>query len=262
MRELTNIEIKNRILLLLDYIADVCTKNNLTFYLGYGSALGAVRHGGFIPWDDDLDIMMPRADYNRFVELCSSNNKSVKVYTSENILGYIHYFAKVVDASTKIENRYMRENEEMGVFVDIFPMDEVSVLDENLEGTEKKIERCIKMLKLSGMKRYWPSENMLKSVVKYLLYCYAKMRGKFFWQSKLSSIINEISRKDGEQYLFGWSIVNKDIISPCQWVSFENRQVPVPGNVGAYLEKLYGNYMQLPPEEKQITVHDYIAYKR
>ena len=112
---------------ILDYVVSVCEENDLTYFLVYGTALGAYRHKGFIPWDDDLDIAMPRQDYEKFIEI-ANKNKDAK-YTLQNELNEKKYylpFAKVRKNGTKfVEDIAQNMYENEGIFIDIFVLDYV-----------------------------------------------------------------------------------------------------------------------------------------
>ena len=109
------------LMMLKDFIK-VCDENQIEYFLDGGSALGAVRHQGFIPWDDDIDIAMPRKDYDRFVHMCLDDSR-YKILSYETDEKYIYSFAKVVDSYTKLKEWGTAEYEQLGVYIDVFPMD-------------------------------------------------------------------------------------------------------------------------------------------
>ena len=120
---LTLTEIKQVELGILDYIVDICNKYNLIYYLSYGTLIGAIRHKGFIPWDDDIDISMPRDDYEKFLKITSSGQINSKYKCLVPLVdGYYYEFAKVIDTSTIVEDVSVQSTEN-GVWVDIFPLD-------------------------------------------------------------------------------------------------------------------------------------------
>ena len=107
---------------ILKYVDAVCKEYNLRYFLSFGTLIGAIRHKGFIPWDDDIDISMPREDYERFVEITkNANGKFVTLYPGKE--GYPYPFVKVVDKSTELAEKDVMDIPDNGLWVDIFPVD-------------------------------------------------------------------------------------------------------------------------------------------
>ena len=127
MQKLSLDEIKNSELLILDDIDRVCRKNNIKYSLAFGTLIGAVRHKGFIPWDDDIDIVMTRDNYDKFIHTyINEKNENYSILNHEFDKNYYHQFTKVVDNRTTINNDNLREIKNMGVWVDVFPVDKIS----------------------------------------------------------------------------------------------------------------------------------------
>ena len=103
---------------------ELCEKLNLRYSLGGGTLLGAIRHKGYIPWDDDIDVMMPRPDYNKFIGYCINNQTEFKLKCYETDKNYVDLSAKIYNPNTILEeNDVLEENEKFGVYIDIFPVD-------------------------------------------------------------------------------------------------------------------------------------------
>lgn len=121
MEKMTLEEVQSVELSLLDHVAGFCEAHALTYYLAYGTLLGAVRHGGFIPWDDDADILMPREDYDRFVAEFSDDDRYFLVRPFQKEFGFA--WAKVVDKRTSYENTKFCMPDSYGLSLDVFPLD-------------------------------------------------------------------------------------------------------------------------------------------
>ncbi len=252
---------KEHILKIFDVFVQFCNAHQLTYFLAYGSELGAVRHGGFIPWDDDLDVTMPREDYNRLLQLW--NVPGYTVFHHGNTKDYHLYFAKISDDSTVLKNDYVNDIDGMGLYVDIFPMDLVAVDDGQAWKMEKKFNRYLPLLLMSDMKKCWPGDNFLKNCAKHLCYAGAKALGPDYWRKKIERLASSAVCKnpaEAKQYYLGDRVLDREIFSDGKTTAFEGRQVCGPCNPDAYLTTIYGNYMQLPPESQRISNHDYTAY--
>ncbi len=109
---------------MLQEIDKICRHYHIRYYLAGGTLLGAVRHQGFIPWDDDIDIAMPREDYEQFIKIMSHKKHPIyKLLAIECTKGYPYTFAKVVDTRTRLVEEIGKDLHQMGVFIDIFPID-------------------------------------------------------------------------------------------------------------------------------------------
>ena len=122
METLTDVQIKKVGIELLKEISSVCEKAGVRFYLGYGSLLGAVRHNGFIPWDDDIDILIPRPDYERFEQYCLSNEVGFSLVSNASCGSrWCKLNSKAADTGTVVVERYLKSNSiGFGVSIDIF----------------------------------------------------------------------------------------------------------------------------------------------
>ncbi|PID83042.1 MAG: hypothetical protein CSB15_00210 [Clostridiales bacterium] len=245
---------------ILDIIHEFCEKNSITYYLSYGTLIGAVRHKGFIPWDDDVDISMPREDYDKFINSFNDYNKKYKLLAMENDENYPYTFAKVVDADTFLVERD-NPSYPIGVYIDLFPID----------GTDKKGKIILKQ-------RVWSTLYLLKNVKLSSKMQVHKTLGLFLSKILLfifpkkfirNRIDNNIYNYDysSSNYVAGFSIgesYDKPIFKSCfekkLLTKFEDREYYIPVGYDEWLKSIYGEYMNLPPVDKQKPHHSFDAY--
>ena len=281
MYKLTIEEIKTLELAILKDVASFCEQNNIRYYLSGGTLLGAVRHKGFIPWDDDSDISMPRPDYIKFVRTYNGSNSNYYVKSIEIDNMYWRTFAKVFDSRTKlIENFVKGEENGNAVFVDIFPIDGLpaSWIKQQILFRQQEI---LNFLYRSSAWKYTYSNKYKDSKSKF-----ADIKGglrtacKFIAitlfrplpTAKLIKVINKNASRwafDEANYIgvivdctYGASCekVSKSNFVPRILFDFENEKFWGPKGYKEYLTNLYGDYMELPPINRRITHHNFEAY--
>lgn len=257
---LTKDETKQTELSILSYIDSVCKKYQIRYYLAYGTLLGAIRHKGFIPWDDDIDIYMPRKDYDVFIKLMAGNEDShYRVLSIYNNSDYYYEFAKVVDSRTRLETKNIKKIEFEGVWVDIFPLDDAP---KYLRMTKWLLNCIVACRVLSVNLKFLPNKYPR---ILFPLWAVAKLIGPRFFLEMSDRIAR--SGKSNEYVGYMCSMGVSKYYFKKQWcaetimVDFEGKQYPAFRQYDEYLKFQYGNYMQLPPEEKRIP-HPVEAYWR
>jgi len=269
MNTFTMQETKNVELNILKDIVGYCEEHNLRYCLWGGTLLGAVRHKGFIPWDDDIDICMPRKDYEIFVKNYDSERYGVKSCEIDAL--YPYWFAKAYDKNTrKIEPIAVSKDFDIGVDVDIFPIDAFSSKDEVLKTVSKR-KRLLQLWRVS-LFRYSYAPGIAKRMKRRLLGMIAAVL-RFFNILDANRIAKEINRlgksfqgHPSEYMLYADSniefplYISKDWYSEIIELPFEDALLHVPAGYDALLTKIYGDYMTPPPPEKRITHHTNIMY--
>ena len=250
---------------ILDEIVRICEKHNLKYFLMGGTLLGAVRHKGFIPWDDDLDIAMPRDDYEKFLDIAieelSDDFEVDDIRTNEN---YNLIFAKIRLKNSLFLAGYCKEEyiKHNGIWVDVFPFDE----------SKHNRDLFIKMKwsHIRLLKAIYIRNTELVSMKKHHLTNFLQNFYKNVPQKKLNrriykKITSENHRKGNKYYInYGsqYGVMKqthlKTNLFPLKKITFEGKKYCVPNNYKEVLRTIYGdNYMQLPPKEKQITHNPY-----
>ena len=262
-------ELKNIELNILMQIHNICITENIRYSLCGGTLLGAVRHGGFIPWDDDIDIFMPRPDYNKFINYCKENNTPFQLICYETNPKYGYLFAKAIDKTTTIiERNGNRNNIEMGVYVDIFPIDGLGNTIEAAKENFNKSKFDRELLVAYNWRRFFKSKT--HSLI------YEPARLIFFLLSrcvKSDKIISRIQSKYPEDMFHSSKyagvvcgsyrlkeILPIEVYSEFDTIQFENYEFMSIKNKETYLKSIYGDYMKLPPKEKQIAHHTFDAF--
>lgn len=273
MEEITeNIkEVQSISLEILKFIDKVCKENDIKYSLCGGTLLGAIRHKGFIPWDDDIDIFMLRKDYDKFLEIMDKDSKTNKKYKalhfSENCKDYFYRFTKVVDLDTVLTESTYITPKDMGVFVDIFPMDDVDT--KNIKKVVKKNKKLGSLLAISANKKAGIKGNSFaKKCAKFVVSLYAKPFGWKHWAKKSEKYATSFNGK-GFDHIFAFSgaygikdVFPKSMFDEFVELDFEGYKFPAIKQWDMYLKQLYGDYMTPPSPEKQITHHDFKAYKK
>lgn len=261
-------EQKELMLGILDYIVEYCRQNGLVYYLIGGSLIGAVRHGGFIPWDDDIDIAMMRTDYEKLVQSFNSNADSryelLEIRTKPDF--YLPY-AKIIDRRTVLVES-VHGVCPIGVNIDIFPLDYIS--------EEAKNYYADTYLKKSLLERIVSHKSMLirrdrplwKNAITLFLRLICPIPYGYYTKKRIQRAEKLISKEPTEWIanLHGaWGareITRADNFQYPVEGLFEGRKVNLPNGYDSWLTNVYGDYMTLPPEEKRVPHHDYIVYWR
>ena len=255
-------EVQGKILEIYKEIKRICDKHQLRYFAIGGTCLGAVRHKGFIPWDDDMDISMPDEDYKRFMEIADAElPDNMKVLESAKFEKCVNTFNKVHNINTTFipigsENCPDRQS---GIYVDIMPMCGLP--------SQKILQKMyvIKNKMLYGFNYWRRIDRKPNKLFDKLLYMLIKPVNYFvpftFWSDLLEKMRAK-HRFDKSEYVgFTWSfcpekrIFEKDLFASYVDLPFEDTVVPCPKRYHEYLTLHYGDYLKLPPEDKRIGMH-------
>lgn len=264
MLKLNSSEIKKLELNILLKFDEFCKKHKLRYYLAGGTLLGAVRHKGFIPWDDDIDVCMPRPDYEKAVKLLGTLDNRYML-RSNHIDDFSAPFAKLVDLNTKIVSKVSNSNIESNLWIDIFPVDG---LPDDIGKVKRIYEKCFfyrRMLFLCDKKKV-EDENIIRKYVKYSLKFIVMFIGSEYFVNKLERIAmrhkydstNYVGIVTWGLYGVGERMLKSEFEKPIK-VEFEGHKFPAFSCWDSYLRGLYKDYMKLPPLEKRQT-HNIYAY--
>lgn len=245
-----------RMLKIVDYI---CRENNISYWLEAGTLLGAVRHQNFIPWDDDLDISMLREDFNKFIDIASSAlPDDIFLQTAATEKCYFNPAApyKLRDNNSKLVELDEREdsNFNQGIFIDIFPYDNVP---DNMLEYKKHKNKIRKLLKIKRDKimEYRTGKLNLKYLFLSKFYQIANI------DQYVTALINKMNSETTNQISYGYDFVApiiafpRDCIFPLRMATFADAEFPVPGDYQRFLSIKYGDYLTLPPENERVPRH-------
>lgn len=266
-REITDIKELQKIELeILDYIHNICDKIGVKYYLSYGTLIGAIRHGGFIPWDDDLDICMLRDDYEKFQEYLIKNpDEKYTLMSYLNNYNYVYPFMKIIDSSTYLVEDDVRIDSKMGIYVDIFPIDAY----ENDVEFNKKMTKTIKKRQLScyTFRGIQNKNNLVDTIIRYLCVVLFSITDTTKYVKEIDELAKSRKIEDYENanYLIYKDMNKPDVNKKCfielTKHTFCNKEYYIPKNYDELLRSDYGDYMQLPPLEQQKTHHNFKAWK-
>jgi len=261
-------ELRKLQLQIMQAIHDFCTNNNIRYSISGGTLIGAVRHKGYIPWDDDIDCMMPRPDYEKFVKTFNENNNSdFKVFSSYNDSFFFQPFAKVVNTKTTLIEHEDRPQPNLGVYVDVFPIDG---LPNNEKAREQYWNMIAKKKNFSTVvySKSNKKEHGMKKLARKVLFCLFRPFPANWYANKLHKLGMK-NPFEGSNFvansIFGYhkkEQMPKNIFDSYVLLKFEDRKFYAVKDYNTYLSNLFGDYMQLPPKEKQISKHDFEAYWR
>lgn len=266
-KEIKLLQMQQMELDILKYLKQICEKNGLKYYLAYGTLIGAVRHKGFIPWDDDMDIMMPRSDYMKLVTILNKEKHPYyKLISIDTEPKFTAPLPKIIDTRTELTQNYgLKERIKLGVYIDIFILDGVGNSFEEAKSTyDKSYELYRKWIK-ADRKMLVPGENRIISFARWIKHFPYKLRD-------VSYYVRLLDRNNGSKEFYknlfvgvlnsGTKIAEKNIwpieyFGEGELLLFEDTVFRVPKEFDKILKSEYGNYMILPPKEKRYSHHCY-----
>ena len=266
-QEVTDVsEIQQMELGIMEYIHEVCQKIGVKYFLAYGSLIGAVRHQGFIPWDDDMDICMLREDYEKLQDYLITNpDERYEVLSYKNNLNYVYPFMKVQDNHTYLLEEDVRIDSNMGIYVDIFPVDGY----EDDAKFKNKMTKLIKKRQLScyTFKGITNTKSVLNSLLRYVSVIIFYFTNTNKYVAHIEELAKSRKVSDYEQVDY---VIYKDMNKPVwrrEWLeqvttgTFEGKKFTIPKKYHEILTSDYGDYMQLPPVEQRVSHHDFKLWK-
>lgn len=261
MRKISDMqEIRQMQMNMLRYIKETCEQNKLTYFLSGGTLLGAVRHQGFIPWDDDVDVMMPRKDYDQFVNIVNRENNKYFMYTIYTEKTYYYDFGRLIDKDTILIERDHFPIRDLGLGIDIFPMDGLPTKNvilknhilhvQKLHQISESLRQTNKYKDMDSIK--YKCHLFLAKLVSFSCDIYARMY-RFDHSNHIACVVGLRGMKE---------IMPRKPFSEGILLKFEGEYFAVPKGYKIYLQKLYGDYMKLPPVSQRGTSHGFCVYNK
>lgn len=271
LHEMTDSErrrIQSHLIKMYMEIERVCTRHNLRMMVTYGCAIGALRHKGFIPWDDDLDLHMPREDYDKFInEYAEELPAGYKIYSPNSKNGPIYRFAKVVDTNTRLLSPGAKDEEKNGIFVDIFPLENAST--RRICILFDQLLSCVLMYIASSVDIYEKKNEIYRDLMRYStggrlnhglrmsIGFTCSWKSSSFWYNLFDKFVSRHefvgcycvpSAGPGKRF---FTPQLESMYFPLREVPFGNITVKLPNKVEELLAVEYGDWHQIPPEEER-----------
>lgn len=250
---------------ILNLVVQFCEEKGLEYFLTGGTLIGAIRHKGYIPWDDDIDISLLRKDYDRFISEFNGFSKDYKVINHDNTTNYPFPYAKVMFKDTILIEPGIDPSLALGVNIDVFPIDKAPKAKNELNRILRRIKINRGILNVKLIK--WDQERpFYKNLILYILKVIfvgknVNKVAKNITKIALSNRNNESNKAGILVWGYGQcEVVDSSIFKDTEKKIFEGKYYNVPSGYHKWLTSIYGDYMSLPPIEKQVSHHDFIAY--
>lgn len=250
---------------ILEEIDRICKNNNIDYFISGGTLLGAIRHKGFIPWDDDIDIAMTRKNYNKFTDACLRELDSKYIIDNyrTNKKCCLSY-TKIKKKNTMFVERKNKDNYSKNdcIWVDVFPLDGVKKKMSKFHKCQKKIfDYLYTLITIKNGSNYYQNSVVKKKIYGFIL----KVVPVGFMVFLLERVIGFYD-EDKVRYLCSFSTVydiekdtfDKNKLFPYKKIFFEKKEVMGIEGFDYYLSQMYGNYMKLPPKEKRVNHRPYL----
>ena len=259
-------ELKKICLDILYAVHCFCEDNHIMYSLSCGSLIGAIRHHGYIPWDDDIDIYMFREDYNRFLSIFPEvYNKSYSVISLERSSQWNCPFAKVYDIRTVMEEDKRTEIKGLGIGIDVFPLDNATDNENRWKRYEKRRRQLIGLYIMKDLK-WRKSRSLIKNIIVTLCSFPLLPFSARFFAKRINDYSQKFNQEDSHFFAencyghpYNERIPKSAFIHTVNW-PFENHTFKIMNGYDEYLTLFYGDYMQLPPIEKRNSHHHFVAY--
>lgn len=249
----------------MDYFHSWCNDNDITYFITAGTLIGALRHKGFIPWDDDIDVVMLRKDYDTLVASFPRTGK-YRLFSEEVDSACIYPYAKIYDSDTVMIEGNELDHPNIGINIDIFPLENatddyhdavnlkesirfldsvlgVKLLDKTNRGFVKNVTVAV----LRFISNFFPYPYLIKRII--------QKSKKYIDNNQSRFIVNAVIYAKGER-----EILEREWFKETIELEFEGRKYLAPIGADQYMRRLFGDYMQLPPEEKRVSHHRFKAY--
>lgn len=267
MRRLSLREIQLEELNLLDYFDQFCKKNSLKYSLVYGTLIGAARHKGFIPWDDDIDVAMPRPDYEKLLTLHESfKRESIELIAYDLNYSLDATYAAVINHNIPCKNTYSMTKRSKYLWIDVFPVDGFAEDSSKMEKIYKQSQDLQKILTLASA-RLFKGKTILHTLGKLFIVPLCRLYGINRCIKKMDKLAKTYSYEKAKYVgVIAWGEgikekLLKNDFEKMTTIEFENKQFSVMSCWKQYLKNMYGDYTKLPPLEQRIG-HNIIAYKK
>lgn len=254
---------------LLLEVKKICEEENIEYFLIGGTTLGSIRHGGFIPWDDDIDIGMTRKNYEKFLHLAPFKLTAKYELQTPDSGNNIPYFYTKIRINNTIFMEYCNRNIDMhhGIYIDVFPFDIVPDDDIEYEKMFRKFQSLIRIFSLRQIPDITMKPNnyaqKIKSYIRKLAHLCAKTIPLSFLKNKLYIIATKYNNSNYNTYCclnfpkYKTEFIKKEDLYPLEMHKFENDYFPIPKNWDIYLKTHYGDYMKLPKESDRVGHRPY-----
>lgn len=262
MRKIELNEYKKITLAILTKIDKICRENDINYFLFGGTLLGAVRHNGYIPWDDDIDICMLRADYDRLAKIIQNGNYGLNFIRIEEHPDCIYPYGKICDINTIMVEKNFKAVSGYGAFVDVFPFDYMPDNDKEMSKQSKKYFRKYQILTHSTRTAYEKTNSKIENVKKSTAFYISRIVNSEKLIRKINAEFIAMNEKVTNHVGLGWyktAWLAEDFLDTSE-VVFEGYHFLAPKNPDRVLRMHYGNYMQLPPENQREPKHQLLCY--
>ncbi len=264
MKEINVDELKKIQVKILNNVDNFCKENKINYWLDCGTLLGAIRHKGYIPWDDDIDIGMLRNDYDKFLEAYNSSNKKYQLLAVEKNKDYYFQFGKVIDTDTILYEPDEKSGVKSGVYIDVFVYDNAPDDDILLKKMFDKRDFYNKLRIAQLYPNNYDHKDIKKRILRFFIQIYLSILPKNYYTKKIiknsKKYMNKETKRVGNFTSATRFSCDKEIFKSFIDVEFEGKKYKAPVGYDKWLKSIYGDYMKLPPKEKRVSHHFFKAY--